>query len=108
MRTEIGDLFTDGEAFYAMTFQCSSSGRLLRSTDGVDWEEVADVGTEVSTGAYGGGTYVLVSKSTEQPRFFFSDDGETFTEGELHTELGGVGVREVGFGWMASCPLATP
>jgi hypothetical protein len=100
---DLGDLFSDGTAFYATPNQYASSGVVLRSEDGITWSEFADVGAPITFGAYGDGTMVAAPKGGV-PSFFFSDDGETWSQGEFSTDLANVTLREIGVGMVEHCP----
>ena len=100
---DIGDIFSDGTAFYATPNQYASSGVVLRSEDGISWSELSDVGSPITFGAYVGGTMVTAPKGGV-PKFHYSDDGETWSEGELASDLANVTLREIGVGMVAHCP----
>jgi len=94
----VRDIFSDGTDFYA-----TSGSRLYRSPDGADWEESADLSTEVAHGAWGDGTYVVMSG--DGARVFSSADGMTFEEGTVTTALGPAVVRDLAVGYLPdACP----
>ena len=101
--SDLGDLFTDGTAFYATPNQYASSGVVLRSEDGLTWSELSNVGSPITYGAYVGGTMVAAPKGGV-PSFYFSDDGATWAQGTFSTDLANVTLREIGVGMVEHCP----
>jgi len=92
------DLFSDDESFWAV-----SGSRLLRSADGIDWVEQADVGTTLRAAAYGDGAYAAVSSTGTA--FFYSSDGQSWSPGTLDwTPEGDRAVRDFGVGaYLSAC-----
>lgn len=95
----IGTVFTDSAAFYMLADRWANTGGVWRSTDGLNWSMIADVGAGVARGAHKDGTYIVSSAGNEGGRFFRSEDGESWSEGVLLDDLGVVQIREIGVGW---------
>lgn len=90
---EIRDLFADVQGFGAV-----AGSRVLHSDDGLDWADVADLGTNLAKAAYGGGAWAAVSDTGLE--FFWSDDGVSWQAGTLETPPGDpVNVRDFGVGY---------
>jgi len=72
----------------------SMTGRIVTTTDGKTWHEQPKIKWRVATIAFGNGRFV----AGHTDHFLFSDDGDTWTEGQKHTFKGGIHMRKCAFG----------
>jgi hypothetical protein len=85
---EIHDLFRDDDGFLAI-----SGSAVFRSADGTTWMQLGDAGTPLRAGAHADGAYAAVASPSAT--LWRSDDGATWTQGEVDTvPTGEVWVRD--------------
>lgn len=95
----IRDVFNDGTSFFA-----TSGSHIFRSADGLEWQDVGDLGAQIAHGVHVDGTYVVMTGDGQ--RVFYSDDGAQYEEGVIDTALGSAVVRDLAVGYAAAdaCP----